>query len=179
MFTGLFTGLRVIPKSFLPQLLMLVSCLPGVAAAQHIHGVLTPSVTFPQDDAVLREQPRMLTISFRVDVQLLKMALYTNSGDWIDMGFQWDPSARNHNFVFPIPSELPAADFYVAEWSVVDENRRFMRGAFNFSFGSGAVPPSEIIEASISNNPNPDGSYPTPFEAYRARQQRLQEAVQQ
>ncbi|MEZ5490427.1 MAG: copper resistance protein CopC [Gammaproteobacteria bacterium] len=176
----LITELRVISKSGMRILLLLAASLPGLVWAQHTHGVLTPSVTFPQDDAVLREQPRMLTISFRVDVQLLKLALYTNRGEWIDMGFQWDPGAKNHNFVFPIPTELPPADFYVTEWSVVDENRRFMRGAFNFSFGPGAVPPSEIIEASVTSNPNPDGSYPTPFEAFRARQQRLQnDGVQQ
>lgn len=172
----LFTRLRDIPgHSKRALLILLLTCLPGLLQAQHSHGVLTPSVTFPQDDAVLREQPRMLTISFRVDVQLLKLALYTDTGKWIDLDFQWDPSQRDHNFVFPIPTELPESDFYVAEWSVVDENRRFMRGSFNFAFGPGAIPPSETIEASITNEPNPDGSYRTPFEAYRARQERLQQ----
>lgn len=154
-------------------LVLLVSCLPQWVLAQHSHGVLTPSVTFPQDDAVLREQPRMLTISFRVDVQLLKLALYTDEGKWIDLGFQWDPSQSEHNFVFPIPTELPPAKFYVAEWSVVDENRRFLKGAFNFAFGPGAIPPSETIEASITRSEPIDGRYRTPFEAYRARQESL------
>ena len=167
-------------NSGIRTLLIVVAFLPGLVCAQHSHGVLTPSVTFPQDDAVLKDQPRMLTMSFRVDVQLLKLALYTDTREWIDLDFQWDPSASNHNFVFPIPTELPPADYYVAEWSVVDENRRFMRGAFNFAFGPGAIPPSETIEASIDNEPYPDGNYPTPFEAFRARQERLQnEAGQQ
>lgn len=152
-------------------LAFLLLSVPGLLAAQHSHGVLTPSVTFPQDDAVLREQPRMLTISFRVDVQLLKLALYTDEGEWIDLGFQWDPSQSEHNFVFPIPTELPAADYYVAEWSVVDENRRFLKGAFNFAFGPGAIPPSETIEASITRRDDDD--YGTPFEAYQRRQQEL------
>ena len=152
-------------------LLVLILCLPGLASAQHSHGVLTPSVTFPQDDAVLKEQPLMLTISFRVDVQLLKMQLYTNTGKWINLGFQWDPDQSDHNFVFPIPTELPPAEFYVSKWSVVDENQRFLQGEFSFSFGPGAIPPSETIEASITNLEPVDGEYPTPFNSYRSRQE--------
>lgn len=160
-------------------LLMTIAVWPVWAQAQHSHGVLTPSVTFPQDDAVLRDQPRMLTISFRVDVQLLKLALYTDDGTWIDLGFQWDPSKREHNFVFPIPTELPPAKYYTAEWSVVSENQRFLKGAFNFAFGPGAVPPSETIEASITRSEPVNGRYQTPFEAYRARQKNQAEQDQQ
>ena len=150
-----------------------VSLWPGLLAAQHSHGVtsLTPSVTFPKDDAVLLEQPQMLVISFQVDVQLLKLALYTDKGDWIDLGFQWDPSQSDHNFVFPIPTELPAADYYEAEWSVVDENQRFMKGSFNFAFGPDAMVPSERIEAAL--NRREDSEYGTPFEEFRKRQQEL------
>ena len=122
--------------------------LTPVVFAQHTHGVLSPSVTFPQDDAVLRDAPRMITMSFRVDVRLLKMALYTDDGQWIDIGFSYDPSKMEHNFVMPIPGELPQADYYVAEWSVVDESQRFLRGEFLFAFGPGAIPPSETIESS-------------------------------
>ena len=125
--------------------------LPIVAVSQHTHGVLSPSVTFPQDDAVLRDAPRMITMSFRVDVRLLKMALYTDDGQWIDIGFSYDPSKMEHNFVMPIPGELPEAEYYVAEWSVVDEAQRFLRGEFLFAFGPGAIPPSETIEASYGS----------------------------
>jgi len=155
-------------------LIVLLLCMtPELASAQHSHGVLTPSVTYPQDDAVLREQPRMLTISFRVDVRLLKMQLYTNTGEWINLSFQWDPDQSDHNFVFPIPTELPPAEFYISKWSVVDENQRFLRGEFRFSFGPDATPPSEIIEASITRLEPVDGEYSTPFDSYRAREEQL------
>ena len=115
--------------------------------AQHSHGVLSPSVTFPQDDSVLRDPPRMITMSFRVDVRLLKLALYTDRGHWIDIGFAYDHENMNHNFVLPVPGQLPPAEYYIAEWSVVDERQRFLRGEFLFSFGPEAVPPSETIAA--------------------------------
>jgi methionine-rich copper-binding protein CopC len=118
------------------------------SAAQHTHGVLSPSVTFPQDDSVLTEEPKMITMSFRVDVKLLKLALYTDSGEWINIEFIYDPTRVNHNFVFPLPGEFPVADYYIARWSVVDERQRFLNGEFTFSFGPGAIPPSETIEAS-------------------------------
>lgn len=116
--------------------------------AQHTHGVLSPSVTFPQDDAVLTVEPKMLTMSFRVDVRLLKLALYTDNGEWININFIYDPSRINHNFVYPLPDELPQAKYFIARWSVVDERQRFLNGEFTFSFGPGAVPPSETIQAS-------------------------------
>ena len=56
-----------------------------VAVAQHSHGILTPGVTFPKDDSVLTDPPRMITMSFRVDVRLLKLALYSAEGEWINM----------------------------------------------------------------------------------------------
>ena len=75
--------------------------------AQHSHGVLTPGVTFPPDDSVLTEPPQMITMSFRVDVRLLKLALYTAEDEWINIDFQYDPSRFSHSFVLPIPGELP------------------------------------------------------------------------
>lgn len=148
------------------MLALVLMLLPVVAHSQHTHGVLSPSVTFPQDDAVLRDAPRMITMSFRVDVRLLKMALYTDGGEWIDIGFIYNHSKVDHNFVMPIPGELPPAEYYVAEWSVVDESQRFLRGEFLFSFGPGAIPPSETIEASYgstdSENLPSTGAYAEP-----------------
>ncbi len=115
---------------------------------------------------MLRDAPRMITMSFRVDVRLLKLALYTDAGQFIDIGFIYDHNKMDHNFVTPIPGELPEADYYVAEWSVVDERQRFLRGEFLFSFGPGAVPPSETIEASYGSTDKenlPDtGAYAQP-----------------
>ncbi len=155
-------------------LLAVISSVPVWASAQHSHGVLTPSVTYPQDDAVLLEQPRMLTMSFRVDVRLLKLALYTDEGDWINMSFQYDPGQSEHNFVFPMPTDLPPAKYYTVEWSVVDDRQRFMQGNFNFAFGSDAIPPSETIASSYTMPDydvlNENGEHLTPFEVYQRRQ---------
>lgn len=121
------------------------------ASAQHSHGILTPGVTFPQDDSVLAEPPQMITMSFRVDVRLLKLALYTADDEWININFQYDPSRLNHNFVLPIPGELPKSEYYTARWSVTDDRRGLVNGEFKFAFGPGAIPPSETIESRVSD----------------------------
>ncbi len=123
----------------------------GNSMAQHSHGVLTPGVTFPPDDSVLSESPRMITMSFRVDVSLLKLALYTAEEKWINIGFQFTPDTYTHSYVFPLPGELPVSDYYIARWSVTDERRRLLNGEFKFAFGDGAIPPSETIESLISD----------------------------
>lgn len=130
--------------------LLSLGCLQ-LAAAQHSHGILTPGVTFPKDDSVLNVSPQMITMSFRVDVKLLKLALYSDQGDWINIGFQFDPSRLSHSFVYPLQSDLPPAEFYVARWSVTDDEKRLLNGEFKFSFGPEAIPPSEIIEGRVSN----------------------------
>jgi len=119
--------------------------------AQHGHGVLTPGVTFPPDDSVLTEPPQMITMSFRVDVRLLKLALYTADGKWISINFEYDPTRLSHSFVLPIPGELPKSEYYTARWSVTDDRRGLVNGQFSFSFGSGAIPPSETIDAQVSD----------------------------
>lgn len=130
--------------------LLWLGCLQPVAVAQHSHGVLSPSVTFPPDDATLLEAPELLTMSFRLDVRLLKLALYTDNGDWIDIGFRFDPSSFDNSYVYELPS-LPPATYYKVEWSVVDERQRFLAGEFRFAFGPGAIPPSETIAATFKD----------------------------
>ncbi len=125
--------------------------LPLNSSAQHSHGILTPGVTFPQDDAVLNTPPQMITMSFRVDVKLLKLALYTAEEEWINIGFTYEPERLNHNFVLPLPFELPASEYYIARWSVTDERRRLLSGEFKFAFGDDAIPPSETIESRVSD----------------------------
>jgi hypothetical protein len=57
----------------------------------------------------------------------------------------------SHSFVLPIPGELPESDYYTARWSVTDDRRGLVNGEFNFSFGAGAIPPSETIDALVSD----------------------------
>ncbi len=121
------------------------------AFCQHSHGILTPGVTFPQDDSVLIDPPKMITMSFRVDVRLLKLALYTSDETWIDIAFKYDPNRKNNNFVLPIPVELPSSEYYIARWSVTDDIRGLVNGEFKFAFGDDAIPPSETIAAKVSD----------------------------
>ncbi|PCJ24750.1 MAG: hypothetical protein COA96_08755 [SAR86 cluster bacterium] len=131
--------------------LILGFLISSAALAQHSHGILTPGVTFPKDDSVLIDPPQLITMSFRVDVSLLKLALYTAGEKWINIGFQFNPDNITHSFVYPIPGELPASEYYIARWAVADENRRLMNGEFKFSFGPGAIPPSETIDSRVSD----------------------------
>ena len=130
---------------------LLVLLSSATTLAQHSHGVLTPGVTFPPDDSVLTEPPQMITMSFRVDVRLLKLALYTAEDEWINIDFQYDPSRFSHSFVLPIPGELPKSEYYIARWSVTDGRRGLVNGEFTFAFGSGAIPPSETIASKVSD----------------------------
>jgi len=131
--------------------LVLCLALSGHSLAQHTHGILTPGVTFPQDDAVLMDSPQMITMSFRVDVLLLKLALYTAQDEWININFVFEPDRLSHSFVLPLPAELPNSEFYVARWAVTDGERRLLNGEFKFAFGPGAIPPSETIDSQVSD----------------------------
>ena len=79
----------------------------------------------------------MITMSFRVDVRLLKLALYSAEGEWINIGFTYDPGRMNNNFVLPIPGDLPPSAYYIAQWSVTDDRRGLVNGEFRFAFGPG------------------------------------------
>ena len=74
-------------KKILTLFTALMLLISPILSAQHSHGILTPGVTFPQDDSVLIDPPQMVTMSFRVDVRLLKLALYTAEEEWIDTTF--------------------------------------------------------------------------------------------
>lgn len=137
--------MRINRLMFITLLCCGMASLAPASLAQHGHAALSPSVTYPQNDAVLTSAPRNLTLSFRVNVRLLKLSLYTESGDYIDIGFVYDSQRTNNNFVLPVPVALPPARYYIASWSVVDGQQRFMNGEISFSFGPDARAPSEII----------------------------------
>ena len=137
--------------SFFAAFACLTIQLPNHAMAQHSHGVLTPGVTFPTDDSVLDESPQMIMMSFRVDVTLLKLALYTAEGQWINIGFSYDPTRMADSFAYPLGFELPDSEYYIARWSVTDGKRGLLNGEFKFSIGDEAIPPSEIIASKVSD----------------------------
>ncbi|MBL6804686.1 MAG: hypothetical protein ISQ56_05115 [Pseudomonadales bacterium] len=137
--------------SFFAAFACLIIQLPNHAMAQHSHGVLTPGVTFPTDDSVLDESPQMIMMSFRVDVTLLKLALYTAEGQWINIGFGYDPNRMADSFAYPLGFELPESEYYIARWSVTDGKRGLLNGEFKFSIGDEAIRPSEIIASKVSD----------------------------
>jgi len=137
--------------SFFAAFACLTIQLPNHAVAQHSHGVLTPGVTFPTDDSVLDESPQMIMMSFRVDVALLKLALYTAEGQWINIGFSYDPNRMADSFAYPLGFELPDSEYYIARWSVTDGKRGLLNGEFKFSIGDEAIRPSEIIASKVSD----------------------------
>ena len=143
--------LLIMTKKSFTLCCFLMFFIGSLSRGQHSHGILTPGVTFPQEDSVLIDPPKMVTMSFRVDVRLLKLALYTANEEWIDIGFQYDPGRKNHNFVLPIPFELPPSDYYIARWSVTDDVRGLVNGEFKFAFGDDAIPPSESISLQVSD----------------------------
>ena len=62
------TELAVLMKKLTTATIVALLCLSSfsqVTMAQHSHGVLSPSVTSPQDDAVLREASRRLRANVR------------------------------------------------------------------------------------------------------------------
>jgi hypothetical protein len=137
--------------SFFAAFACLTIQLPNHAMAQHSHGVLTPGVTFPTDDSVLDELPQVIMMSFRVDVTLLKLALYTAEGQWINIGFGYDPNRMADSFAYPLGFELPESEYYIARWSVTDGKRGLLNGEFKFSIGDEAIRPSEIIAGKVSD----------------------------
>ncbi len=144
-------GSNTLRKTLLAIALLLSGLATNTSSAQHSHGVLTPGVTFPPDDSVLNESPQMIMMSFRVDVTLLKLALYSAEGQWINIGFSYDPMRVADSFAYPLQSELPPSDYYIARWSVTDGKRGLLNGEFTFAVGDDAIPPSETIANTTSD----------------------------
>lgn len=142
---------KVVQRIFTMLSLVLGLLLMSNLGAQHSHGVLTPGVTFPKNDSVLNAPPQMITMSFRVDVKLLKLALYSAEDHWIDIGFTYLPDRLSHSFVYPLHGFLPPSKYYTARWSVTDGRGRLLNGEFNFAFGDDAIPPSETISMRVSD----------------------------
>lgn len=136
-----------------PLALLLCCAFPllfSTAQAQHTpmhgggHGGTMEAMTMPMDDAVLASAPEQLSLEFEEEVRLVKLTLRQPGNPLLDIGFRYDPST-GQQFTHRIPS-LDPAEYYIAEWAVIDEQERVYHGRFHFSFGPDARPPSELIE---------------------------------
>ena len=95
------------------------------------------------NDSVLGSAPDQLQLSFGQPVQLVKLVLYTNERDWVDIDFRFNPRA-NTEFSWPVP-ELAQLPYYSVAWAILDDRDRLVKGSFNFSFGPDAEAPSAIM----------------------------------
>lgn len=132
----------------LPLLATLLILLAPGAYGQHIMGggAGASSVEMqptPGDDQVLPVSPAELMLRFSTYVRLVKLTLKAPDQDIVDIGFRYSPEA-SRVFFWELP-ELPTADYYTVEWAAIDPANLVAKGSFNFSFGSDALPPSQII----------------------------------
>lgn len=128
-------------------------------------GIAAKTETLPRDDAVLELAPELLALEFPQLVRLVKLTLRNEQRDWVEIGFRYNPRARE-NFNWGLPA-LDAANYYTVEWAVLASNEQLVRGSFSFAFGGGAVVPSvtkkaeEALIESRSATPDGDGRYVT------------------
>lgn len=128
-------------------------CLAAYGATSHaqqhmMHGAgdgnTIDVATMPHDDAVLPEPPEQIMLDFGEEVRLVKLTLRTaENRELLDIGFRYDPAA-GMMFTHRLPA-LDEAPYYIADWAVVNEEERVIRGTIHFSFGPDARPPSEIM----------------------------------
>jgi methionine-rich copper-binding protein CopC len=129
----------------LSLLLLLLAGAP--ASAQHAHDGRPPllGTTSPKDDSVLESAPPVVVLSFRSNVRLLKLRLLSAGRRNIDIGFVYDPSRVQNNFVWKLPA-LTKSSYYIVDWAVVDEANELVTGEFRFAVGADALAPSEFIK---------------------------------
>ncbi len=109
-----------------------------------ITGFIDKTETLPSDDEVLLQAPTELNLKFPVQARLVKFTLRTDSRDWVDIQFRYNPQASTQ-YVMQLPS-LVAASYYTADWAVLDSDDTLLRGSFSFAFGENAERPS-VTEA--------------------------------
>ena len=125
--------------------LLLLGAAP--TSAQHSHDGRPPllGLTSPKDDSVLERAPASVVLSFRSNVRLLKLRLLSAGRRNIDIGFFYDPSRVQNNFVWNLPS-LTRSSYYIVDWAVTDEFNELVVGEFRFAVGEHALAPSEFIK---------------------------------
>ncbi|MES3008647.1 MAG: copper resistance protein CopC [Pseudomonadota bacterium] len=129
---------------------------PQNSFAQHVMGPLGSQSTVvlessPADDEILPAAPADLMLRFSGYVRLMKLTLKAPGNEPVDIGFRYQPEA-SRVFFWNLP-ELPAADYYVVEWAVLDPSNLIARGSFGFSFGPDAQPASTLIPVEEVLNP--------------------------
>jgi methionine-rich copper-binding protein CopC len=97
----------------------------------------------PDHDEVLPALPENLILRFSNFVTLVKLTVKTSDEKLVNIDFRYNPVA-NRVYIWPLP-ELPASDYYIVDWGVVDPERKLMQGQFLFSAGPDAKVPSTLV----------------------------------
>jgi methionine-rich copper-binding protein CopC len=163
---------------FLPTIVLLACLSLGMttADAQHqghdgpqfgvsatIAGIVAETV--PLNDAVLVNSPTAVQLQFDQPVELVKLVIYDNQRDWVDIGFRYRPGPGTQ-YAWPVPA-LQQADYYSVSWAILDARDRLVKGSFSFAFGPGAETPSlvmarEMMHAEHQGMPDLNGLQPEP-----------------
>ena len=101
--------------------------------------------TSPADDATLDVAPKKMTLEFPSPVRLVKLTLHNEERDWVEINFRYSPINGKH-YGWDLPTLAPAA-YYTADWAILADNDKLVRGSFSFSFGSEALSPSVVKAA--------------------------------
>ena len=131
---------------------------------EDVTGLSLETETTPIDDSVLAAAPAQLRLEFPYSVRLVKLTLRNELRDWVDISFRYDPRLQEE-FLWAVPP-LDTAKYYTADWAILGENDRLVRGSFSFSFGPDAEAPSVTKAAENllidSRNGGPDTRFVTP-----------------
>ena len=101
--------------------------------------------TSPADDETLDVAPSIMTLEFPSPVRLVKLTLHNERRDWVEINFRYSPSDKK-SYHWDLPTLAPAA-YYTADWAILSDSDKLVRGSFSFSFGSEAQPPSAVRAA--------------------------------
>lgn len=124
------------------QLLLLAVWSP-LALAQHEMHNMAASVelnSMPANDEVLAAAPESLMLHFGSEMRLVKLALKASEHGFVNINFRYNPASGVH-FTQSLPA-LAAANYYTVEWAAFNSDEELLKGAFYFSFGDNARPPS-------------------------------------
>lgn len=124
------------------QLLLLAVWSP-LALAQHEMHNMAASVelnSMPANDEVLAAAPESLMLHFGSEMRLVKLALKASEHGFVNINFRYNPASGVH-FTQSLPA-LAAANYYTVEWAAFNSDEELLKGAFYFSFGDNAKPPS-------------------------------------
>ena len=118
---------------------------PRFLQSAGIEDIAAKTKTSPADDATLNVAPRKMTLEFPSPVRLVKLTLHNEQRDWVEINFRYSPT-NGKCYGWDLPTLAPAA-YYTADWAILADNDKLVRGSFSFSFGSEALSPSVIKAA--------------------------------